>query len=169
MCRSTFCHHEGQTSPTAVLIPCWHNLVYWSLFLSVFVQKNIFFFFLVKDFLFVHLKGRVTETVYPLVPSLNDCRGWGWSWTRLKLGSRNSIWVSHMGCRGLSTWAISFVRCISRELDQQHSSQGWHSDTGCWPSSLPPCATMLTLRTSFILFKIFVCLFVRQSYREVEA
>lgn len=50
-----------------------------------------------------------------------------------KKGTRNSIQVIHVGCRGPSTWEIFYFlpRCINRELHCQWKS--WDSDMECWP------------------------------------
>lgn len=62
----------------------------------------------------------------------------------LKPRARNSLWVSHMGSRDLSTCCLS--GCISRKLD--HKQSCWDSDTliqgmGILIGSFAICATRL--------------------------
>lgn len=78
-------------------------------------------------------KGREKrETFHSLVhsprllkhPELGHTKAW------------DSIWVSHMGGKGLGTYALvthDLSRCIREELDQKSSSHdlNWNSDMGC--------------------------------------
>lgn len=75
----------------------------------------------------------------------NDHNGWGC--VRPKPGARNPIYISHVGGRGLSMWAIfhCLPRCISRELDQKTNIWGlqlilWYrmpmTQVVAWPTVL---------------------------------
>lgn len=87
----------------------------------------------------------------PSAGSFKWCEGLGT--IRLKLGARNSLWVSHMGGRGLRTWPIfcCHLRYISMELDPKQSSQ----DSGfqlalLWDVGMAACGGLTHCATKLV-------------------
>lgn len=62
-----------------------------------------------------------------------------WDWTKLKLGGRSSIWSSHSGDRGPSTWDITrlFPRCMLVDSWNWFWDHYLNPGTSVWAAGIP--------------------------------
>lgn len=93
------------------------------------VLKDVYFLEITKWQRGIDKDGRGARViVHVLVHSPNSYNSWVWA--SLKSESWNSLWVSHMGIMGPSTWIIihCLPRCMYRELDLKVKQQGLELD-----------------------------------------
>lgn len=126
------------------------------------------------------------ERVFPLlVHCPNDCTGWGWAEWNLgarKLGTRNSLQVSHMDGSGPGTWAFFFQAHwqgagIGVKLEPEPTN--FYTGCGCldWKSKGPQIlaqfwwdifAGYFIFLKDLFYFILFVLTRERQRYRDRE-